>query len=131
MLSINNHFSIFVNEAGDLRIIFQEVWRWRSCTKTATSEKQTQKRHIIQECFHDIFLHSLIVNFSTWCLCQCVLWNSKILIQIILVFNFVTICYIKGHSAEIICLSFNTYGTQLLTGSFDHTCSVWDVKSGR
>uniref|UniRef100_A0A674C646 Uncharacterized protein n=1 Tax=Salmo trutta TaxID=8032 RepID=A0A674C646_SALTR len=36
-----------------------------------------------------------------------------------------------GHSAEIISLSFNTVGDQLVTGSFDHTVSLWDVPSGR
>uniref|UniRef100_A0A674C5E8 Uncharacterized protein n=1 Tax=Salmo trutta TaxID=8032 RepID=A0A674C5E8_SALTR len=35
-----------------------------------------------------------------------------------------------GHSAEIISLSFNTVGDQLVTGSFDHTVSLWDVPSG-
>ena len=36
-----------------------------------------------------------------------------------------------GHSAEIIALGFNTRGDQLITGSFDHTVSVWDVNSGQ
>ncbi|XP_070290197.1 WD repeat-containing protein 5B-like isoform X1 [Salvelinus sp. IW2-2015] len=36
-----------------------------------------------------------------------------------------------GHSADIISLSFNTVGDQLVTGSFDHTVSLWDVPSGR
>uniref|UniRef100_A0A8C8CTI1 Uncharacterized protein n=1 Tax=Oncorhynchus tshawytscha TaxID=74940 RepID=A0A8C8CTI1_ONCTS len=36
-----------------------------------------------------------------------------------------------GHSADIISLSFNTLGDQLVTGSFDHTVSLWDVPSGR
>ena len=37
----------------------------------------------------------------------------------------------QGHSAEIISCSFNTNGDQLLTGSFDHTVSVWDTRTGR
>ena len=37
----------------------------------------------------------------------------------------------QGHSAEIISLSFNSTGTQLITGSFDHTVSVWDINSGK
>uniref|UniRef100_A0AAZ3R0E0 Uncharacterized protein n=1 Tax=Oncorhynchus tshawytscha TaxID=74940 RepID=A0AAZ3R0E0_ONCTS len=37
----------------------------------------------------------------------------------------------EGHSADIISLSFNTLGDQLVTGSFDHTVSLWDVPSGR
>lgn len=39
--------------------------------------------------------------------------------------------YPQGHSAEIISCSFNTTGDQLLTGSFDHTVSVWDTATGR
>lgn len=38
---------------------------------------------------------------------------------------------LQGHSAEIISLSFNSTGTQLITGSFDHTVMVWDVNSGK
>uniref|UniRef100_A0A8C7UQ65 WD repeat-containing protein 69 n=1 Tax=Oncorhynchus mykiss TaxID=8022 RepID=A0A8C7UQ65_ONCMY len=38
---------------------------------------------------------------------------------------------VAGHSADIISLSFNTVGDQLVTGSFDHTVSLWDVPSGR
>lgn len=37
----------------------------------------------------------------------------------------------QGHSAEIICLSFNTLGDRIITGSFDHTVAVWDVEAGR
>ncbi|XP_055735951.1 dynein assembly factor with WDR repeat domains 1-like [Salvelinus fontinalis] len=37
----------------------------------------------------------------------------------------------EGQLAEIISLSFNTVGDQLVTGSFDHTVSLWDVPSGR
>ncbi|KAK6296823.1 hypothetical protein J4Q44_G00329650 [Coregonus suidteri] len=39
--------------------------------------------------------------------------------------------YTNSHSAEVISLSFNTVGDQLVTGSFDHTVSLWDVPSGR
>ena len=41
------------------------------------------------------------------------------------------VVYPQGHSAEIISCSFNTTGDQLLTGSFDHTVSVWDTATGR
>lgn len=37
----------------------------------------------------------------------------------------------QGHSAEVICLSFNSVGESLLTGSFDHTVSIWDVATGK
>ncbi|KAL4648508.1 dynein assembly factor with WDR repeat domains 1 isoform X1 [Arapaima gigas] len=46
-------------------------------------------------------------------------------------------CYhtYRGHTAEIVseivALSFNTEGNQLVTGSFDHTAALWDVASGR
>lgn len=38
---------------------------------------------------------------------------------------------LQGHSAEVLCLSFDSSGGQLVTGSFDHTLAVWDVASGR
>lgn len=38
---------------------------------------------------------------------------------------------IQGHSAEIVSLSFNTTGDMLVTGSFDHTARIWDVRVGR
>ena len=38
---------------------------------------------------------------------------------------------LQGHSAEVICLSFNSVGESLLTGSFDHTVSIWDVATGK
>ena len=38
---------------------------------------------------------------------------------------------LQGHTAEIISCCFNETGDRLLTGSFDHTVSIWDVKSGR
>lgn len=37
----------------------------------------------------------------------------------------------KGHSAEVISIGFNTKGDQVITGSFDHTVSVWDINSGQ
>ena len=37
----------------------------------------------------------------------------------------------QGHTAEIVSLNFNNDGDRLITGSFDHTTKVWDVKSGR
>lgn len=37
----------------------------------------------------------------------------------------------QGHTAEVLSLCFNTVGSQLVTGSFDHTVTIWDVASGR
>ena len=37
----------------------------------------------------------------------------------------------QGHSAEVICVHFNSVGDMLITGSFDNTVSVWDPASGR
>ena len=37
----------------------------------------------------------------------------------------------QGHTAEIVSLNFNTYGDLIITGSFDHTSKLWDVRSGR
>ncbi len=39
--------------------------------------------------------------------------------------------HIQGHSAEVICASFNTTGSQILTGSFDNTVAVWDTATGK
>ena len=33
-----------------------------------------------------------------------------------------------GHTAEIVSLNFDTGGQRIITGSFDHTVKVWDVK---
>uniref|UniRef100_A0A3P9BJH9 Uncharacterized protein n=1 Tax=Maylandia zebra TaxID=106582 RepID=A0A3P9BJH9_9CICH len=33
----------------------------------------------------------------------------------------------QGHTAEVLSLCFNTVGSQLVTGSFDHTVTIWDV----
>jgi WD40 repeat protein len=41
------------------------------------------------------------------------------------------LCTLLGHTAEIVSLSFNQAGDKLITGSFDHTTKLWDVKSGR
>ncbi len=48
---------------------------------------------------------------------------------------------LAGHTAEVIALQFlaagdnsqqqNSSGSLLLTGSFDHTASLWDVRDGR
>lgn len=37
----------------------------------------------------------------------------------------------QGHSAEIISMGFSTDGRLMITGSFDHTVSVWDTHSGK
>ncbi|NXR97712.1 DAW1 factor, partial [Oxylabes madagascariensis] len=36
----------------------------------------------------------------------------------------------RGHSAEIVCLSFNPQSTLLATGSMDTTAKLWDVETG-
>ena len=38
---------------------------------------------------------------------------------------------VQGHSSEVICVHFNSTGSQLATGSFDHTSIVWDTHTGR
>ena len=53
---------------------------------------------------------------------KCILWIE---IDVGIVF------FLQGHSAEIISMAFNTTGNQLITGSFDHTVSVWDVTNGK
>jgi dynein assembly factor with WDR repeat domains 1 len=37
---------------------------------------------------------------------------------------------IKGHTGEIISVSFNTRGDQVITASFDRTVAIWDVRTG-
>lgn len=37
----------------------------------------------------------------------------------------------QGHTAEVLSLCFDTVGSQLVTGSFDHTVAIWDVASKR
>lgn len=37
---------------------------------------------------------------------------------------------LKGHTGEIVSLNFNADGDKLLTGSFDRTAMIWDVRSG-
>ena len=39
-------------------------------------------------------------------------------------------CALRGHTAEIVSLSFSTSGNTLLTGSFDHDCRLWDARVG-
>ena len=34
------------------------------------------------------------------------------------------LCTLMGHTAEIVSLNFNTEGSQIITGSFDHTTKV-------
>ena len=36
----------------------------------------------------------------------------------------------RGHSTEIVCLSFNPHGTMVATGSMDNTARLWDVETG-
>lgn len=40
-------------------------------------------------------------------------------------------CSFQGHTAEVLSLCFDTVGSQLVTGSFDHTVAIWDVASKR
>ncbi|NWW74771.1 DAW1 factor, partial [Climacteris rufus] len=41
-------------------------------------------------------------------------------------------CYhtFRGHSAEIVCLSFNPQSTLVATGSMDTTAKLWDIEKG-
>jgi dynein assembly factor with WDR repeat domains 1 len=36
----------------------------------------------------------------------------------------------QGHTGEIISVSFNTRGDQVITASFDRTVAIWDVRTG-
>lgn len=36
-----------------------------------------------------------------------------------------------GHTGEIVSVGFDTDGSSLLTGSFDHTVKLWDTRSGK
>ena len=38
---------------------------------------------------------------------------------------------LQGHTGEVISLAFNSAGTHLVSGSFDHTVIMWDVASGK
>lgn len=38
---------------------------------------------------------------------------------------------LKGHTGEIVSLSFNSDGDKLVTGSFDKTARVWDAQNGK
>ena len=35
---------------------------------------------------------------------------------------------LKGHTGEIVSLSFNSDGDKIVTGSFDHTARIWDYQ---
>ena len=46
--------------------------------------------------------------------------------------GFMRISYsIQGHTGEIISVSFNTRGDQVITASFDRTVAIWDVRTGK
>lgn len=36
----------------------------------------------------------------------------------------------RGHTTEIVCLSFNPHGTVVATGSMDNSARLWDVETG-
>ncbi|GFH05723.1 WD_REPEATS_REGION domain-containing protein, partial [Haematococcus lacustris] len=38
---------------------------------------------------------------------------------------------LKGHTTEIVCLSFNPQSTMIATGSMDNTAKLWDVETGK
>ena len=38
---------------------------------------------------------------------------------------------LEGHTDEIFSCAFNYEGETIITGSFDHTVKVWDVRNGR
>jgi len=71
-----------------------------------------------------------------------VVWTQYVLKCYNYSHNLFNICHIRlfslnitvllqGHSGEIICLSFNSRGDQILTGSFDNTVCLWDVNTGQ
>ena len=37
---------------------------------------------------------------------------------------------LEGHEAEIISLHFSSEGDRVITGSFDGTAKIWDLRSG-
>ena len=37
---------------------------------------------------------------------------------------------LEGHDGEIISLNFSSDGDKIITGSFDKTARVWDVRNG-
>jgi len=51
----------------------------------------------------------------------CKLWNAE-----------TGQCYFtyRGHTSEIVCLSFNPQSTIIATGSMDATTKLWDVQNG-
>uniref|UniRef100_A0A8B9L248 Dynein assembly factor with WDR repeat domains 1 n=1 Tax=Astyanax mexicanus TaxID=7994 RepID=A0A8B9L248_ASTMX len=80
------------------------------------------------QCFYTFRGHTAeIVRNSTFTLCCD--YNKHFSAKLWQRFPYLSLS--QGHSAEIISLSFNTVGSRLVTGSFDHTVSVWDVPSGR
>lgn len=47
------------------------------------------------------------------------------------VYMYVYVFFWIGHTAEIVSLDFDTPGNRIITGSFDNTVKVWDVRTGR
>jgi len=41
-------------------------------------------------------------------------------------------CYhtLRGHSGEVLCVTFNNQSSVIATGSMDSLCILWDVRSG-
>ena len=37
---------------------------------------------------------------------------------------------LKGHTAEVVSISVNAQGNLILTGSFDNTACLWDIRTG-
>lgn len=38
---------------------------------------------------------------------------------------------LRGHTGEVIALQFSNDGNQIITGSFDHSISVWDTRTAK
>lgn len=36
---------------------------------------------------------------------------------------------LKGHTAEVIALQYNSDGNQIISGSFDGTVNIWDTRT--
>jgi dynein assembly factor with WDR repeat domains 1 len=38
---------------------------------------------------------------------------------------------LHGHTGEVIALQFSNDGNQIITGSFDHSISIWDTRTAK
>lgn len=38
---------------------------------------------------------------------------------------------LQGHTGEVIAMQFSSDGSQIITGSFDHSISIWDTRTAK